>query len=83
MSGEDESVQLPHPFQGRHRDDPAAKSEKDLRLLEARRHLIVTTRPVAEIAFAVGYESPIQFSWERDRKFGFPLRQERKQFELI
>ncbi|WP_421881406.1 AraC family transcriptional regulator N-terminal domain-containing protein [Pacificispira sp.] len=51
--------------------------QKDLRLLEARQRLIATTRPVTEIAYAVGYESPTQFSREYARKFGVPPREER------
>lgn len=77
FSGEDKPVRFPRPFQDRHRDDPAAISQKDLRLLEARQHLIAPSRPVTEIAYAVGYESPTQFSREYARKFGVPPREER------
>jgi AraC-like DNA-binding protein len=45
--------------------------QKNLRLQEARR-LIVTTQDAARTAFAVGYESPSQFSREYARLFGLP-----------
>jgi AraC-like DNA-binding protein len=45
--------------------------QKNLRLQEARR-LIITTRDAARTAFAVGYESPSQFSREYTRLFGLP-----------
>ena len=44
--------------------------QKDLRLLEARRRLGAGQGTVSEAAFAVGYESPSQFSREYTRKFG-------------
>jgi transcriptional regulator GlxA family with amidase domain len=46
--------------------------QKQLRLLEARRLLLAGGRGVAEAAFAVGYESPAQFSREYARLFGTP-----------
>jgi AraC-like DNA-binding protein len=44
--------------------------QKDLRLTEARRH-IINGQKAAEAAFAVGYESPSQFSRDYRRKFGY------------
>ncbi|MEZ4463007.1 MAG: AraC family transcriptional regulator [bacterium] len=44
--------------------------QKDLRLLEARRLLVAEGYGVSDAAFAVGYESPTQFSREFARKFG-------------
>lgn len=46
--------------------------QKDLRLIDARRLVVVEARPVAEAAFAVGYESPTHFSRDYARKFGVP-----------
>lgn len=46
--------------------------QKGLRLLEARRMLTVRGESVTTAAFAVGYESPTQFSREYARKFGRP-----------
>jgi AraC-like DNA-binding protein len=43
--------------------------QKDLRLAEAKR-LILGGQKIAEAAFAVGYESPNQFSRDYSRKFG-------------
>jgi len=45
--------------------------QKNLRLQEARR-LLVGNRDAAHAAFAVGYESPSQFSREYARLFGIP-----------
>ncbi len=50
------------------------KFQKELRLTEARRMLSVDGRSVSETAFAIGYESPTQFSREYSRKFGVPPR---------
>ncbi|RYH09415.1 AraC family transcriptional regulator [Tropicimonas sp. IMCC6043] len=46
--------------------------QKRLRLQEARRRLIVEGSDVAQIGFAIGYESPSQFSREYRRMFGAP-----------
>lgn len=46
--------------------------QKELRLLEAQRLLTVEGRSVSSSAFAVGYESPTQFSREYARKYGHP-----------
>jgi AraC-like DNA-binding protein len=48
--------------------------QKDLRLTEARRLLLGGDHTVSTAAFAVGYESPSQFSREYSRKFGGPPR---------
>jgi len=50
---------------------------KDMRLLEARQRLRSGGDPVSSVAFAVGYESPTQFSREYARKFGVPPRADR------
>ena len=46
--------------------------QKQLRLSEARRLLVMNDVSVAEAAFAVGYESSSQFSREYNRMFGLP-----------
>lgn len=46
--------------------------QKTLRLEEARRMLLTQDLEATEIAFAVGYESPSQFSREYARMFGLP-----------
>jgi AraC-like DNA-binding protein len=46
--------------------------QKDLRLIEARTLLTSLSSTVAEAAYAVGYESPTQFSRDYSRKFGLP-----------
>jgi AraC-like DNA-binding protein len=51
--------------------------QKDLRLLEARRRLASGGISVSGAAFAVGYESPTQFSREYARRFGTPPSAER------
>ena len=51
--------------------------QKSLRLMEARRRLQCGDGSVASIAFAVGYESPTQFSREYSRKFGNAPRTDR------
>jgi AraC-like DNA-binding protein len=51
--------------------------QKALRLLEARRQLSETTVPVSSVAFAVGYESPTQFSRDYRRAYGTPPREMR------
>ena len=43
-----------------------------LRLQEARRRLLSATVDAAEAGFAVGYDSPSQFSREYRRMFGVP-----------
>ncbi len=44
--------------------------QKSLRLIEARRLLLAGGHSVAQAAFAVGYESPTQFSRDFSRRFG-------------
>ncbi len=51
--------------------------QKTMRLMEARRRLTDTAESVSAIAFAIGYESPTQFSREYSRQFGHPPRAER------
>jgi len=46
--------------------------QKTLRLEEARRMLLTQGIEATEVAFAVGYESPSQFSREYARMFGLP-----------
>ena len=46
--------------------------QKQIRLMEARRLLLVEGADAASAAFAVGYESPSQFSREYHRLFGAP-----------
>jgi AraC-like DNA-binding protein len=46
--------------------------QKQIRLQEARARLIAEPHDVAGVAFAVGYESPSQFSREYRRMFGAP-----------
>ncbi|CTQ50516.1 AraC family transcriptional regulator [Jannaschia donghaensis] len=55
--------------------------QKRLRLLEARRLMLFEARSAAEAAFAVGYESPSQFSREYHRQFGKPPVRDIKTFE--
>lgn len=46
--------------------------QKQLRLQAARARLIATSEDVSEVGFAVGYDSPSQFSREYRRMFGKP-----------
>lgn len=46
--------------------------QKSLRLIEARRLLLTGGNSVSQAAFAVGYESPTQFSRDFSRRFGVP-----------
>ena len=46
--------------------------QKSLRLQEARRLLVSEGADVAQVGFAIGYESPSQFSREYRRMFGAP-----------
>ena len=50
--------------------------QKQIRLQEARARLIAAPHDVAGVAFAVGYESPSQFSREYRRLFGAPPKRE-------
>jgi AraC-like DNA-binding protein len=49
---------------------------KQIRLLEARRRLLVAPTKAAGVAYAVGYESASQFSREYARLFGLPPRRD-------
>jgi AraC-like DNA-binding protein len=51
--------------------------QKELRLLRARDELRMTGLKVSDIAFAVGYGNPAQFSREYTRKFGRSPREDR------
>lgn len=46
--------------------------QKHLRLIEARRLMISESKSPSHAAFAVGYESVPQFTWEYGRMFGLP-----------
>lgn len=50
--------------------------QKQLRLQEARRILLVDSTDIADVAFRVGYESQSQFSREYSRMFGYPPRED-------
>ncbi|WP_226527512.1 AraC family transcriptional regulator [Metabacillus niabensis] len=52
--------------------------QKQLRLQEARRLLLLESTDAAEVSFRVGYESPSQFSREYSRMFGLPPREDMK-----
>lgn len=52
--------------------------QKQMRLQEARRLLLLESTDAADVAFRVGYESPSQFSREYSRMFGFPPREDIK-----
>ncbi|MBD3803402.1 MAG: AraC family transcriptional regulator [Thioclava sp.] len=61
--------------------------QKSLRLQEARRLLLSEGRDVARIGFAIGYDSPSQFSREYRRMFGAPpgrdLAQMRREVAMV
>ncbi|GAB3258025.1 AraC family transcriptional regulator [Chitinimonas naiadis] len=46
--------------------------QKQLRLLQARKLLVIGGQNVTRVAYAVGYDSPTQFSREYGRAFGLP-----------
>ena len=52
--------------------------QKHLRLIEARRLMLVEGAPVSSAAFAVGYESVSQFTREYGRAFGWPPARDRQ-----
>lgn len=56
--------------------------QKDLRLLQARRLMQDGVHTVSSAAFAVGYESPTQFSREYSRKFGIAPRSDRANLQM-
>jgi transcriptional regulator GlxA family with amidase domain len=47
-----------------------------MRLQEARSRLLLSSQDVAAVGFAVGYDSPSQFSREYRRLFGAPPGQD-------
>ncbi|WP_422371184.1 AraC family transcriptional regulator [Hoeflea sp.] len=57
--------------------------QKDMRLTEARQLLAADALSVSSAAFAVGYESPTQFSREYARKFGNPPRRDVHQRDSV
>jgi AraC-like DNA-binding protein len=57
--------------------------QKKLRLIEAKRLILVEHLRVADAAFQVGYESPSQFSREYARLFGAPPREYLKEELMI
>lgn len=58
--------------------------QKNLRLIEAKRQLSASQASVATVAYAVGYESPTQFSREFQRKFGIsPSAQKQTAAEVL
>lgn len=52
--------------------------QKEVRLMHAQNLLQQPGSSVSAVAFAVGYESPTQFSREYSRKFGYSPREERR-----
>jgi AraC-like DNA-binding protein len=50
--------------------------QKQIRLQEARSRLLLSSQDVAAVGFAVGYDSPSQFSREYRRRFGTPPGQD-------
>jgi transcriptional regulator GlxA family with amidase domain len=46
--------------------------QKQIRLQEARARLLANPKDVGTVGFAVGYDSPSQFSREYRRQFGAP-----------
>ncbi len=57
--------------------------QKQLRLLEARRLMISNAVNVEAASFAVGYESPSQFSREYARLFGVPPKRDARQMQAV
>jgi AraC-like DNA-binding protein len=57
--------------------------QKHLRLMEARRLMVAQAFNVEAAAFAVGYESPSQFSREYTRMFGAPPKRDLKQLQAV
>lgn len=51
--------------------------QKKTRLMNARGHIISSSKDIAEIAFDVGYDSPSQFSREYLRQFGLSPKNDR------
>lgn len=57
--------------------------QKEIRLYEARRRLISDQAEAATVGYAVGYESPSQFSREYKRLFGAPPRRDADALQLL
>jgi AraC-like DNA-binding protein len=57
--------------------------QKQLRLLEARRLMVSRAVKVEAAAFAVGYESPSQFSREYARMFGAPPKRDLQRLQSV
>jgi AraC-like DNA-binding protein len=57
--------------------------QKQLRLLEARRLMVADAANVETAAFAVGYESPSQFSREYARMFGVPPKRDSRSIKVL
>jgi AraC-like DNA-binding protein len=57
--------------------------QKQMRLLEARRLMVAEAANVETAAFAVGYESPSQFSREYSRLFGTPPKRDARTIGAI
>lgn len=57
--------------------------QKHMRLLEARRLMVVEAATVTEAALQVGYESPSQFSREYARMFGVPPKRDREAMKSL
>jgi len=57
--------------------------QKQFRLQEARIRLVADPHDVAGAAYAVGYESPSQFSREYRRRFGTPPSHDARRLRLV
>ena len=57
--------------------------QKQIRLHEARARLVSREGEVASVGFAVGYESPSQFSREYHRLFGVPPKADKQQLQEL
>lgn len=57
--------------------------QKQLRLQEARRLMLAEGQSAGTAGFAVGYESPSQFSREYRRLFGAPPRQDIERMQMV
>jgi AraC-like DNA-binding protein len=57
--------------------------QKQIRLHEARTRLVSKEGEVAAVGFAVGYESPSQFSREYHRLFGLPPKADKQRLQAL
>jgi transcriptional regulator GlxA family with amidase domain len=57
--------------------------QKQIRLHEARARLVSREGEVAAVGFAVGYESPSQFSREYHRLFGVPPKADKQRLQEL